>query len=209
MKTLPLFDTGPVQWDGDGRDPLDRYYTPESATEELLKYMGARISGVVWEPCCGADMIGRVVRKHPGIKRVVLTDVDPDSAREAHFDFIGPYWVNDFQGLPGSPEWASVDFDWILSNFPYSIPYDNGTATATDFTRRALEMDCGLAALYRLSWLEPCKEREDIFRDYPPTDVLILPRVHYINAPGSNNMTSAWVIWDPAKRGEQTVRWAV
>lgn len=196
--TLDLFDLGPPQWDGDGRDPLDRYYTPESATEKLLKYMGSRISGIVWEPCCGADMIGRVVRRHPGVERVILTDVDPDSAREEHHDFLANEHSADF-------------YDWIVSNFPYSIPYGNGTATATDFTRIALanSSDCGLAALYRLSWLEPCKEREDIFRDHPPTDVLILPRVHYINAPGSNNMTSAWVIWDPAREGQQTVRWAV
>jgi hypothetical protein len=196
MKTLPLFDIGTPQWDGDGRDPLDRYYTPESATQALLDYMGERISGVVWEPCCGQDWIGRVVRKHPGVERVILTDVDPDSAREEHCDFLQCIFP--------------TEDDWIVTNWPYSIPYNGGTATASDFTRIALKQhDRGLAALYRLSWLEPCKEREDIFREHPPTDVLMLPRVHYINAPGSNNMTSAWVIWDPARAGQQTVRWAV
>ena len=203
-----LFDIGTPQWDGDGRDPLDRYYTPESATQALLDYMGPRIYGVVWEPCCGQDWIGRVVRKHPGVERVILTDVDPDSAREEEFDFLSSEAVFDFQ-------------DWIVTNPPYVIPHwRNGTATASDFVREALAYQkdraqasamtpCGVAMLLRLSWLEPCKEREDIFREHPPTDVLILPRVHYINAPGSNNMTSAWVIWDPTRQGQQTVRWAL
>jgi hypothetical protein len=195
MIQRPLFDVGPPTWDGEGRDPLDRYYTPEWATQALLAYMGDRISGVVWEPCCGADMIGRVVRRHPGVKRVILSDVDPMSAMEEEFDFLSDEAVFDFQ-------------DWIVTNPPYVIPYNGRTATASDFVRRALQYNCGgVAMLLRLSWLEPCQEREDIFRKSPPTDVLILPRVQFIHAPGSNNMTSAWVIWDHARKGETTMRW--
>jgi hypothetical protein len=195
MIQRPLFDLGLPTWDGEGRDPLDRYYTPEWATQALLDYMGDRISGVVWEPCCGADMIGRVVRHHPGVTDVLRSDVDPDAACNVRLDF-----------LSGNPP---RDFDWLITNPPYVIPYNGRTATASDFVRRALQYSCGgVAMLLRLSWLEPCQEREDIFRKSPPTDVLILPRVQFINAPGSNNMTSVWVIWDHARKGETTtMRW--
>jgi hypothetical protein len=137
---------------------------------------------------------------------VLRSDVDPDAACNVRLDF-----------LSGNPP---RDFDWLITNPPYVIPYNGGTATASDFARKALEYQadrsshspecpCGVAMLLRLSWLEPCQEREDIFRKSPPTDVLILPRVQFIHAPGSNNMTSAWVVWDPARKGQQTVRWAV
>lgn len=213
--TLDLFNLGPPQWDGDGRDPLDRYYTPEWATEELVKYMGGRIHGEVWEPCCGADMIGRVLRRScDDVHAYLGTDVDSGAdtglwlrSRSGWHKSEGPI-AHDMLG-----ERTHEYFDAIITNPPYTIPYKNGKATAADFARRALEyqgrLGCLVAMLLRLTWLEPTQEREDLFREHPPTDVLILRRVQFIRSDIQNMCTSAWIIWDPAREGQQTVRWAV
>lgn len=218
--TLDLFDLGPPQWDGDGRDPLDRYYTPEWATEELIKYLGSRLFGSVWEPCCGADMIGRAVREHGPVSHYLGTDVDPKATtiemrrnddgvwEMENFDFSPVDFLNDVH--PGDLSLTSLDtYDWIVSNPPYTIPYKNGKATAADFVEQALMYRCRVAMLLRLTWLEPTLDREELFRENPPTDVLILRRVQYLNSGSQNMCTSAWVIWDPAREGQQTVRWAV
>lgn len=217
MKTLPLFDTGAPQWGGEGRDPLDRHYTPEWATEELVKYMGARIHGAVWEPCCGADMIGRVLRAQTGINAYLGTDVDPE-ARSGFWERAAIDGIERWREAKKAPldflQWESLPsgITWIISNPPYTIAYSahaNGKATALDFVDKALSFGVGIAMLLRLTWLEPCKERIDFFRNTPPTDVLILRRVNFLNSDVKNMCTSAWVIWDPARRGQQTVRWAI
>lgn len=169
------------------RDHLDRYYTPEWATQALVDYMGERLAGCVWDPCCGQDLGGRVIRKAPHVTAYAGTDIDPDACANP-VDFFGRVFV--FNG-------------WVVTNPPYRV----GDKTATDFVRHALNGSASVAMLLRLTWLEPCRDRVDILTNNPPTDVLILPRVHYIGAPASNNCMSCWVIWDRNHAGSR-VSWA-
>ena len=201
---LELFGIGTPEQTPDGvRDPLDRYYTPEWATQALVDYLGGRLAGGVWEPCVGKDWIGRVIRRSPLVTSWHGTDIDPD-ASILHWDEYGSSEISATRDFMHTvPNWP--DLAWIVTNPPYKV----GDLTATDFVRRALQFSQGgvnVAMLLRLTWLEPCADRSDILANDPPTDVLILPRVHFINAPSSNNCTSAWVIWDRNRPGSR-VRW--
>lgn len=159
----------------DGRDPYDRYYTPAWASRVLLGYMGSRLSGSAWEPCAGAGHILDVLLEHEAL-RVIASDIAPARADVDQADFL---------------TCTAPPVDWIVTNPPYSTRF----ATAADIIRRALDVaQVGVCALLRLSWLEPTDDRRDMLPGV--TDVLVLPRVHYINAPPANPSTSIWLVWD-------------
>lgn len=182
----------------EGRDELDRYYTPEWATQALVDYLGDRLAGGVWDPCCGKDWGGRVIRRTPHVGFYVGTDIDPDAETMLTHgdDSMCGMAPRDFINTPS--DWTGCT-NWIVTNPPYRV----GHFTATDFVRHALTSRSSVAMLLRLTWLEPCAARVDILTEDPPTDVLILPRVNFIGAPGSNPCTSAWVIWDRNNQGSR------
>jgi hypothetical protein len=172
-----------------GKDPLDRYYTPEWPTRLLLDHWPWPEVHTVWEPCAGMGHIVRVLEERFGVLGVLASDIDPDS----------PYPRRDFMGAM-APEAQA-----IVTNPPYTTP----DYTAADFVRRALEITPRVAMLLRLSWLEPCGDRAGIFATSPPSEVWILPRVDFdgpnVGGANSNGATSAWFIWGT---GEGTVvRW--
>jgi methylase of polypeptide subunit release factors len=197
VSNLALFDLEEPE-PTEGRDPLDRYYTPEWATQALVDYLGERLVGDVWDPCCGKDWGGRVLRKASGVEKFWGSDIDPDAVC-VHDDENG---YREFSDTSRDFMTTAFQFtpNWIITN----PPYRSGELTATDFVRRARGYGCSVAMLLRLTWLEPCADRIDILIKNPPTDVLILPRVNFIGAPGSNPCTSAWVIWDRFNRGHGT-----
>lgn len=170
---------------GGERDPHDRFFTPPWATHALLDYLGRQLRGDVWEPAAGNGAILDLLADHPDVA-AYGSDILPGREDIDQWDFL--------QGLSEpTPECFSTwQPNWIVTNPPYNAP----TGTATDFVKRALNTAIdGVAMLLRLSWMEPCEDRADIWRADRPTHVVVLPRVHYLGAPGSNNQTSAWFIW--------------
>lgn len=191
-----LFRDVPVH--GDERDEFDRYYTPEWATEMLVDYLGEDLQGGVWEPAVGMDWIGRIVRRAPEVWRFLGTDLDP-GADVGQWERFGDGWRRGgvSSGLNFLTLQPPVDyFDWIITN----PPYDTEHASAAQFVYRALELRSirrvkHFAMLLRIGWLEPCADRMAIFQENPPSEVLVLPRVHYVGGAKQNNQTSAWFIW--------------
>jgi hypothetical protein len=156
-----------------GRDPYDRYFTPPWATRVLLDYLGARLSGRIWEPTAGHGHIVRELREAG--HDVHATDILPHPDLDAVGDCLG----------------ISPRCQWVVCNPPYSTRF----ATAADVVKKALDVaEVGVAALVRLSWLEPCADRVRLLEQM--TDLIVCERVQFINAPPGNNMTSAWVVWD-------------
>lgn len=172
----------------EGRDPLDRYFTPAWATRPLIDYLGTRLQGLVLEPCAGAGHIVDVLRAHAEyVYRVLESDIAPSRPGMMTRDFLSTSVLP----IP----------DWIVSNPPYTTDQCN----AADIVAHALDLCPRVAMLLRLGWVEPTKGQvgevgrwELFFRDRPPTDMIVLPRVNYIGAPNQNNQTSVWVIWDHA-----------
>lgn len=165
---------------GGERSALDTYDTPDWCTLALVDYLGHRLSGMVWEPCAGAGKIVDMVKTAEGVWEVLATDIEPRRADVGPADFL------QCASLPESVQ-------WIVTN----PPYNTETGTATECIKHALSLEPrGVAMLLRIGWLEPCKDRVELLTTNPPTDIIILPRVHYIGAPAQNNQTSVWVIWE-------------
>jgi predicted RNA methylase len=168
-----------------GRDPLDRFYSPEPAVRILTCHLRRRLKGArVWEPCAGGGVIVREVGRWA--ESVYSTDLDPDAvADETGVDFLST-----------SPD-SVPPFDWIISNPPYST----ARGLASDFVRHALQMCGRVAMLLRISFLEACRDREDILNDYRLTDLLVLKRVSFGGPAGrlvgsADTVPSAWFVWD-------------
>lgn len=189
---------------GGARDALDRYFTPPWATRALVDYMGDRLTrGRVWEPCAGNGHIVDVLRE-AGCD-VLASDILPGRDDIIRHDFMG-------QGPP-------AECSLIVTNFPYLTDLTavrelvdgrvqwklvtGDEKTAADFVQRALDVlpdDGTLACLLRLAFWEPCEDRAELYQQTPPTDYVVLPRVHYLGAPKNNNQTSVWFVFDKSKR---------
>lgn len=205
------------------RDPLDRYYTPTWAAQELVKYLGDRLHGPVWEPACGGDTLGSVLRSAPGVNGYFGTDIDPDSLRffgsrrgGCGFRFSEGWEIERIKGdgyildfLRDEAFWEVLEYCRTIATNP---PYATDDATATDFVKRALfyqdAIGCRVAMLMRIGWAEPCKDRRELLLNRPPSDMLILPRVHYIGGGKNNNQTSAWFIWERGYTGQTRLAWS-
>lgn len=110
-------------------------------------------------------------------------------------------------------------FNWVVSNPPYlfnkarwfvdqgKILSENefvgeGKLTSSEWIFMFLTMfpNASLAMYMRVTWLEPSNERAALFKQFPPTDILFLPRNDFVLPNGKklkgNNCSSAWVIWD-------------
>ena len=169
------------------RDALDRYYTPQWVTEALLEHV--HVTGFVLEPCAGMGGIADVLERRG--RPVIRCDIDPTASVENRVhDFLSDPYVGGFKMKYAAPS-------WIITNPPYVTP---DKRKASDFVRRALGIAPRVAMLLRLSWLEPCADRADIFKDTPPSRLIILPRIAFKGPGGKGNrtdsVTSAWIVWD-------------
>lgn len=171
------------------RDPLDRYYTPDSKAALLTDVVGPRLKGLsVWEPCVGGGSVANAVERWADT--VFTSDIDFEVAAQFYGDFF------DLADLLGTePPYGA---DWIITNPPYFC--------AAAMVRRSLEVaHRGVAMLLRLTFLEGCRDREDILATTPLSDLIHLGRVAFEGPAGelvrmgrqsSDQVPSAWFVWD-------------
>jgi hypothetical protein len=160
----------------------DFYPTPPWATraliERVLRHLGVRKLGTVWEPACGEGHMAEVLREYTD--RVCATDIHDYGYGDECFDFLSTLWF---------PE-----YDWIITNPPF------GDSTEK-FVLRALEnADVGVAMFVRLQWLEGIGRYSRIFRDHPPTLIAFFTeRVNLCkgrwNPNGSTATAYIWLVW--------------
>ncbi len=162
------------------RRRLDQYFTPEFATKVLLHY-NPHIGGQILECCSGDDAITKVLFRHcaaTGLPYEIRTnDIDP--------------------GMPSSEHWDAADGskqnwgrpNWIVSNPPF-----NGAEAIVPAAFSSASD--GIAMLLRISFLEPCKGRSRFMAEFPPTQLVVLPRISFTGDGKTDNVTCAWFIWD-------------
>lgn len=155
------------------RRAWDAYFTPASAVESLLRVV--EISGRVMEPCSGDGAIARPLVDH-GCE-VVTNDLNPSMHALMHGDATDPAWWRKGKGVP-----------WIVSNPPFSL-----ASTIVPLAHSAATK--GVAMLLRLSWLEPCEDRVEFLTKYPPTALIVLPRISFTGDGKSDSVTCAWMVW--------------
>lgn len=165
----------------------DFYPTPAWATEALLDY--ETFEGGVWEPACGDGAMAKV------LEGAGLTVFSSDLHNRGY-------------GIPGlnfltAPNWY---LDNIITNPPFGL--------AEEFILRALHFAERKVAIFsRLAILESARRYRNVFKDNPPTRILVFSeRVTLypsgVVTAGTSTIAYSWIIWDKAdKSGECTLSW--
>lgn len=135
-------------------DALDYFPTPPFATRALteqLAAMGEPLEQLtVWEPACGEGYMAAALGEAFDVVRV--SDIHP----------YGDHAIIDFP----LEAHRAPPCDWIITNPPFSLAEDFIAAALGHATR-------GVAMLVRLSFLESEGRVAGLFRDTPPSLVLV------------------------------------
>lgn len=158
-----------------GRRKYDAYYTPPEYTLALLDRF--RVSRMhVLEPCHGDGAIADLlVEAGASVRR---GDVNPDA--DSRLDYVGDFL---------NPDLKVGDFDAIITNPPFLL--------APAIIRKAFDHAPVVAALLRITFLEPCEKKEASRR----MDILerlqalyVLPRRSFTGGP-TDSATAAWFVF--------------
>lgn len=178
------------------REALDFYSTPIEEVANILDYMNLDFNNkVVLEPCAGAGHMSKAIWDYINDNHMstVLINTDIKERKNQFSDDINIGTGEMFDFL--SDDYPINNADYIIMNPPYSV--------IEPFVMKALGIaDKGVLMLGRLQFLESEKRYENIFKEYPPTDVYIyVDRIScYKNGDTKQKMASvqayAWFYWD-------------
>jgi hypothetical protein len=185
------------------RRDLDYYPTPGWCTRLILPHLP--YARTVIDPCCG---VGEILDEAVDVEGIGFgIELDPTRAELAQKHGtkrpVNPYRI--IAGDARVIAWPV--FDLAIFNPPFVV--------GASFIRHALEQRrkrATVAALLRLSFAEPCKEKEThvdrrlIFEAQPP-DIFILPERPRFRGEdeGTDSVTAAWFVWGPGRTG--VTRW--
>lgn len=164
------------------RHKNDFYETHAEITRGLLPHLPKSL-GFVLEPCVGDGAIFRSLIDN--IRNVSVVTNDIDASREAYLSYDATK-ADLWERLSG--------IDWVITNPPYN-------AAAFIVPRAIKTARVGVAMLLRISFLEPCQNREWL-RDTPPTRLIVVGdprpsfRLNKHGKRGTDSATVAWMIWD-------------
>lgn len=167
------------------RRPHDFYPTPAWATEILVS-RGITIhrEHTILEPCHGKGAITNVLQQH-GIKKVITNDIALSSGTDYKLDARYPGNWNYFHMEVGKLPIT----DWVITNPPFT--------DAIDIVKQSYHSaNIGIAMLLRLSFLEPVNSRIEFLDNFPPTKLLILPRISFTGNGKTDSVTCGWLIWE-------------
>lgn len=155
----------------------DFYPTPGWATEVLMENLPDEIradkSTVIYEPCSGKGDISNILKQKYSI--VLTNDIDPDMPSDGHLD------------ATQDKAWT-LRVDWTITNPPFNQAYQI-------ITKAVRNSRCGVAALLRLSFLEPTLERGPWLAQNPPDKLIVMPRISFTGDGKTDSVTTAWMIW--------------
>ena len=192
------------------REALDYYSTPIEEVKNILNTMNLNLdSTTILEPCCGGGhmvqgIINYCCSKYDSkLWKLLATDIKnrksilrEDSYKAgADYDFLSddyPY---------------CDDIDYIIMNPPYTV--------IEPFVMKSLGIaEKGVLMLGRLQFLEGQNRYENIFKNFPPTDVYVyVDRICcYKNGDTTIKQSSAqayaWFYWDLQNDNKNTrVHW--
>lgn len=164
------------------RRQLDQYFTPAHATRALLMHVS--IQSLVGECCNGDGAISSVLRES-GLT-VITNDIDTNLDADFHVD------------VTKAEAWNFAQVCWLVTNPPF-----NRAAEIVPLAYR--RASCGIAMLLRLSYLEPCMNRDLWLRDHPPTKLIVLPRISFTGNGKTDNVTCAWMVWDKRTTAQEII----
>tara|TARA_B100001057_G_scaffold127157_3_gene126139 strand:- start:3318 stop:4007 length:690 start_codon:yes stop_codon:yes gene_type:complete len=190
----------------DNREKDDFYPTPPEATKAMmarcpwLKFPEEGNGYAIWEPACGEGHMSEV------FKEAGLSTYSTDLVDRGYGDAHGVDFLMEQKSFA----------PWIITNPPYKL--------ANEFVKHAYKLQVenkqgeGFIFLLRLAFLEGQKRYTEIFKDMPPSKVLVhTKRLTLIRGDheeawyGSGKTAMAWFVWeiDPfTKEGAQPrIQW--
>lgn len=167
----------------DMRQKDDFYPTPEYVTDILLK--NYHFDGPIWECACGDGRMSEVLKKHG--YHVVSTDL----IDRGYYD--------------RTPK--AIDFllentkaENIVTNPPFNLAYE--------FIVQGLRLaDKCLALLLPIRYLTG-KTRVSLYKDNPPSKIIVIPNKVDFVGNGNPVMEFAWFVWDRRKKDGTEIVWA-
>ena len=163
---------------------LQAYDTPPHYVEALLREMRDQLvlaeGTYSFEPCNGRGAISRLLPAY-----VLTNDINPRMKADFHFDATRQQEWRRMTRERGKPFWTITN-----PPFKHIIP----------ILRCALAYSHNVAMLFRLSFLEPTKDRVELLQDHPPDRLIVLPRYRF-KGTGTDSVTCAWGIWDRSETG--------
>lgn len=184
----------------------DQYFTPESACEALKKHWDGwkghnQYGSILIDPCCGDGAFQRSFSDC----RWVTCDIDPtmnpkyvrDMSQQVSWAVLRQ---RDHVGAPCGVIWSHS----VVMNppFKYAMPFVQyaiqayGRTITYDEGHKKVTVYGSVAALLRLSFLEPTRERGPWLTKNPPDLVIVLPRISFTGDGKTDSVTCAWMIWD-------------
>ena len=160
----------------DGRDPLDRYYTPGLLAWRLAALLP--VAGTVVEPNVGGGAFARGVRSAFGLP---VHGVDIDAGAQGRADchsFTQGDWLTSTYTQP---------WDWAIGNPPFH--------TAERHVRHSLTQARNVAYLLRLAFLES-KERVPFWQEHPARKVWVLAERPSFTDGGTDSCAYGFFWWD-------------
>lgn len=161
-------------------DSLDFFPTPPWATRALCEWLLARTVHLkmqtAWEPACGQGHMSEPLTEY--FDKVRSSDVH-DYGYGRVEDFL--FWA------------VKHDEDWIITNPPFRL--------AKEFVHKGRKLArVGAAVLVRTVFLESGERWDELYRETPPSDVLIFcERVPMLKGrlerSASSATSYAWFVW--------------
>lgn len=157
----------------------DKYYTPQSLTELLLKHLELPPNSKIIEPCCGDGAIADYLKEQG--HKVIASDIDHGSKYDATTE---EYWATTK---------VNYGIHWTITNPPFN--------QATDILSHALSFSVfGVAMLLRLTYLEPCRNRAKLLQGNADNLRMLIPvnpRPRFrADSKNTDSCTVAWFVWD-------------
>lgn len=179
-----------------GRSVNDFYATPDDVTLALLKRWGHHIQGVVWEPCAGNGKMAQHIMRHPGVTKVLASDLEPRPAHEwcgdTHIAKMDLFSVK-------AREDGAARFRVVITNPPFDIAAD-----IIEHVFSVAEPGVRVMALLLKATYWHAAKRQPLFNAYPPSIIAPLTwRPDFMDL-GGPTMEMAWNIWLAATHGGST-----
>jgi len=174
----------------------DQYFTPPGLIYPLLKEMRFNADAIYFEPCAGDGAIAKALATEINEENILAADIDHD---------LKGLGMNGFDATD-TEEWCHrygrFRPDWVITNPPYKQPdCDQIIQNAWEFAEE------GIAMLLRLSYLEPCQNRDKFLKEAYLSHLIIFnPRPQFI--PGkkaTDSSTVAWFVWEKKPVSSRTL----
>lgn len=180
-----LIDLGQPKRKPSKRREQDTYFTPDWATQALLKAYPELRGAILLDPCCGD---GRMLRAlAPRFAEAVGNDIAAAN---------GSDWYGFDAAKDDLYRWAGADV--IVTNPPFNL--------CGEIAWQCVRPDRPVrivALLLRCTFLEPCAGREWLTRR-PPTAILCLPRISFTQG-DTDSAPCWWFLWGEVEPGIKVV----